>query len=214
MEIVSLITGPIEVNTYIVFGREPGKCFIVDPSDTETVDAELEKRALCPTHILLTHGHFDHILAVAELKAKYGAEVAIHAAEADALSNSRVNLSIMSGFSVKPCKPDILLHGGETLSCAGFEIKVLHTPGHSKGSVCYVLDAERALFSGDTLFFMSVGRSDLRGGDPHELYDSIAYCLFRLEGDYRVYPGHMSKTTLQYERQNNPFINGEGPGTW
>lgn len=214
MEIVSLVTGPIEVNTYIVFGKTPGKCFIVDPSDTDAVVETLEKRGLCPTHILLTHGHFDHIIAVADLKKKYGAEVAIHAAEAAALSSSRANLSLMTGFTVKPCEPDVLLHGGETLSCAGFVIKVLHTPGHSKGSVCYVLEQERALFSGDTLFFMSVGRSDLAGGDPHELYDSVVYCLFRLEGDYRVYPGHMSKTTLQYERDSNPFVNGEGPETW
>jgi glyoxylase-like metal-dependent hydrolase (beta-lactamase superfamily II) len=214
MQLITLVTGPIEVNTYIAFGKNEGECFIVDPSDTDMVARELEARALRPTHILLTHGHFDHILSVADLKERYGCAVCIHEADAEALSSSRKSLSMMMGFGVKPCQPDMLLKGGEILSCAGFPVKVLSTPGHSKGSVCYALEEERAVFSGDTLFRLSVGRTDLPGGNANELYASIAYCLFRLEGEYDVYPGHMEKTTLDYERQRNPFVNRWSPETW
>jgi len=214
MQLITLVTGPIEVNTYIAFGKNEGECFIVDPSDTDMVARELEARALRPTHILLTHGHFDHILSVADLQERYGCTVCIHEADAEALSSSRKSLSMMMGFGVKPCRPDMLLKGGEILSSAGFPVKVLSTPGHSKGSVCYVLEEERAVFSGDTLFRLSVGRTDLPGGNANELYASIAYCLFRLEGEYDVYPGHMEKTTLDYERQRNPFVNRWSPETW
>ena len=214
MQLITLITGPIEVNTYLIFGKNEGECFIVDPSDTDMVVQELERLALKPTHILLTHGHFDHILSVADLRERYGCAVCIHEADAEALSSSSKSLSVMMGFGVKHCTPDMLLKGGELLSCAGFSEKVLSTPGHSKGSVCYVLEGERALFSGDTLFHLSVGRTDLPGGDAGELYASIAYCLFRLGGAYDVYPGHMQKTTLDYERQRNPFVNRWSPETW
>ena len=159
-------------------------------------------------------GLFDHILSVADLKEKYGAKACIHEADADALTGGRISLSALMGMGVKRCAPDMLLKGGETLDCAGFTVKVLHTPCHSKGSVCYVLEQERIVFSGDTLFHLSIGRTDLPGGDADELYSSIAYCLFRLEGEYEVYPGHMDKTSLDYERQRNPFVNRWSPDTW
>ncbi len=214
MQLITLITGPIEVNTYLLYGKNEGECFIVDPSDTAMVVRELEAHALCPTHILLTHGHFDHILSVADLKEKYGAVVCIHETEASALTGGRASLSMMAGMGVERCEPDVLLRGGENLCCAGFDVKVLATPGHSKGSVCYVLEEEKLIFSGDTLFRLSVGRSDLPGGNSNELHDSIAYALFALPGDYDVYPGHMEKTTLAFERQRNPFVNRWSPDTW
>ena len=214
MELVTLITGPVEVNTYILFGKNGGECLIVDHSDTDMVAQELEKRELKPTHILLTHGHFDHILSVADLQEQYGAKVCIHEQDAAALTGGRLSLGAMMGMGVRRCAPDMLLKGGETLDCAGFSVKVLHTPGHSKGSVCYVLGEEKLIFSGDTLFRLSVGRTDLPGGEANELYSSIAYCLFRLEGEYAVYPGHMEQTSLDYERRRNPFVNRWTPDTW
>jgi hydroxyacylglutathione hydrolase len=93
-------------------------------------------------------------------------------------------------------------------------VNVLHTPGHSKGGVCYVLEEERLIFCGDTLFRLSVGRTDFTGGSPQELYGSIKNRLFALEGDYDVYPGHMRKTTLQFEREHNPFMLRWSPETW
>lgn len=214
MELVTLITGPIDVNTYLLFGKENGKCLIVDPSDTAMVKAELEKRGLTPTHVLITHGHFDHILSVADLQREYGAKVVIHREDAPALTEPESGLAMFPGIKVQGCAPDVLLDGGETLSCAGFAVNVLHTPGHSKGGVCYVLEEERLIFCGDTLFRLSVGRTDFTGGSPQELYGSIKNRLFALEGDYDVYPGHMRKTTLQFEREHNPFMLRWSPETW
>ena len=214
MQPITLLTGPLEVNTYIMSGMRPGECFLVDPSDAELVRDTMKDLGVKPTHILLTHGHFDHILGVAQLQKEFGAKVCIHAEEADALYDGRASLSVLAGMEVPPCHADVLWQGGETFEAAGFSIKVLHTPGHSKGSVCYLLEAARILFSGDTLFRLSVGRSDLKGGSERELYESIAYTLFPLAGDYDVYPGHMRKTTLAFERQHNPIMRDWSAGLW
>ena len=214
MELVTLITGPIDVNTYILFGREPGKCLLVDPSDAALVEAELTRRALVPTHILVTHGHFDHVLAVAELQQKYAAGVLVHRADAALLSYPELGLAMFPGVRVKPCEPDLLLDGEETLSLAGFEVDVLHTPGHSKGSVCYLVKEAGLIFCGDTLFRLSAGRTDLPGGDASELYRSIKNELFALAGDYDLYPGHSRKSTLEFERQHNPFMKHGCPLAW
>lgn len=207
MEVIRLITGPVDVNTYIAYKEDGGECFIVDPSDTEWVVRALNEHGLKPTHILLTHGHFDHVLSVADLQKKYGAKVAIHALDADIL-NGHDKLALYSGIKITPCAPDILLEGGEVLECAGYEIDVLPTPGHTPGGVCYLVESERVIFSGDTLFRLSVGRSDFVGGDAKALISSIKNELFTLEGDYTVYPGHMDKTSLDYERHHNPFAGG------
>lgn len=214
MQPITLLTGPLEVNTYIMLGARAGECFIVDPSDAALVRDTMADRGVKPTHILLTHGHFDHILAVAALQKEFGAKVCIHAEDAEALYSKRASLSVFAGMEVPPCRADVLLQGGETLDAAGFAVKVLHTPGHSKGSVCYLLERERMIFAGDTLFRLSVGRSDLAGGSERELYESIAYTLFPLAGDYDVYPGHMRKTTLEFERQHNPVMRDWGAGRW
>ena len=215
MQPITLLTGPLEVNTYIMPGTCAGKCFVVDPSDFALVRDAMAEHGLTPTHILLTHGHFDHNLAVAALQKEFGAKVCIHGADAEALYSKRASLSVLAGMEVPPCRADMLLAGGETIDAAGIRIKVLHTPGHSKGSVCYLLEQERILFSGDTLFRLSVGRTDLQGGSEQELYESIAYTLFPLAGDYDVYPGHMRKTTLEFERQHNPVMRDWGAaGLW
>ena len=107
---------------------------------------------------------------------------------------------------MKPAEADVLLKGGETLRIAGLSIGVIHTPGHTKGGVSYVLKEERKLFVGDTLFFEGAGRTDFPGGSEKELYHSIVDRLFTLEGDYDVYCGHEEETTLDYERKNNPFV--------
>lgn len=208
MEIFTLITGPVDVNTYIVYGAAAGECVVIDPADTPLVNKALAKLALRPAAVLLTHGHFDHIISVADIQKQYGAKVYIHAADEAALRDARVNLCPGMGIIIPPCSADVILHGGETICEAGFEITVLNTPGHTKGSVTYKLEADnkRVLFTGDCLFRSSIGRSDFPGGDQQELLDSIGYQLFALEGDYKVYPGHMGSTTLQYERENNPFM--------
>lgn len=214
MEPITLLTGPLDVNTYIMYGKQEGTCFVVDPSDFKAVKEVMERENLVPTHVLLTHGHFDHILAVAALQQEYGAKVCIHRADEAALHDFKASLSLMAGIKVPPCTADVLLEGGEVFDAAGFTVKVLHTPGHSKGSVCFLLEEERTIFAGDTLFRLSVGRSDLKGGSEEELYSSIAYTLFALPGDYTVYPGHMRRTTLQFERDNNPIMRSWGNVQW
>lgn len=210
MNILSLVTGPLSVNTYILFENEGGECAVIDPANFNKVLKAMEEHGLHCSHILLTHGHFDHIMGVAELKKHENAKVFIHKLDAGALSDTSVSLASMAGALVKKCEVDRELNDDETIVVAGIELRVIHTPGHTEGCVCYVSEKDKVIFSGDTLFRLSVGRTDLPGGSGVQLYDSIAYRLFPLHGDYRVLPGHMRETTLDFERQHNPFMRNGG----
>jgi len=156
-------------------------------------------------YILLTHGHYDHICGVYDAKEYTGAQVAIHAADADCLYDPSKSMSDQSPYPQTPLHADLLIDEGDELSVGGLILKVLHTPGHSKGSVCFLEEKECALFSGDTLFFKTAGRSDLPGGSRTELMSSLLR-LKNLGGDYDVYPGHEQKTTLEFERTHNFFM--------
>ena len=207
-KILTFVTGPLGTNTYIVYSDDKKSCFIIDPCNAKKMSDVLKENGLKPSHILLTHGHFDHILAVAQLQKEYGAKVCIHADDANALANDIDNLSAYLSFKVEKCKADILLKDGDIISIGDMEIKVMHTPGHSPGSVCFIFESERVIFSGDTLFHLSVGRTDFEHSSKKDLKASILYKLYMLKGDYTVLPGHEEQTTLDYERQNNPFTNG------
>ena len=200
MQPITLLTGPLEVNTYIMLGARAGECFIVDPSDAALVRDTMADHGVKPTHILLTHGHFDHILAVAALQKEFGAKVCIHAEDAEALYSKRASLSVLAGMEVPPCRADVLLQGGETVDAAGFTVKVLHTPGHTPGSVCY--QHEKTLFCGDTLFYQGYGRVDLAGGNSLQMALSLKR-LLKLPGDVICYPGHGMKTKIAWEREAN-----------
>lgn len=207
INIVSIPTGPLSVNTYIVWKNpEEGRiadCVVVDPANSHKVMTFLNQKGLNCTHILITHGHFDHIMGVAKLKEDTDAKVYIHELDAPALGDNSINLSTMSGLKVEPSRVDVTLADEMCFIAAGIDFKVIHTPGHTRGGVCYVIESERVIFSGDTLFHLSYGRTDLAGGDSVALYESIVYRLFTLRGDYRVLPGHQSITTLDFERKNN-----------
>lgn len=208
-----LHTGPLQVNTYIVSGGTPGECFIVDPADAKrrVLPFLAEKELIC-TAVLLTHCHFDHILGVAELQ-RQGAKVYIGKADAPGLYDDTYNLQRIGIYPVEPCEADVLLTGGEEISPAGIPLRVIATPGHSQGGVCYVHEADKVIFSGDTLFYENVGRCDLIGGSAQQLYESVRQKLFTLEGDYRVLPGHEAATTLEHERQCNPYLQRD-PSLW
>ncbi len=209
MKIKLLHTGIMGTNTYVLCNEETKECVVFDPADAQTVLDFLLGEGLACTHILLTHGHFDHVMGVAALKKATGAKVYI--AEADAqelLPNAERKLNkTMWGHKIEPCDVDVFPVDGDVIEAAGFKLKAIATPGHTPGGICYVLEEpEKVIFAGDTLFRVNVGRADLPGGSAPALFASVKEKLFALEGDYAVYPGHAEMTALEYERQHNPYI--------
>ena len=189
-----------ETNTYIVTDEATGETLVVDPSLPEEsliekVDCEKVK------YILLTHGHFDHIGGVNFLKEKTGAKVVVHKEEVEMLCDKNKNY----GTDSTPIYADVLVEDGSELMLGNAKITVLHTPGHTKGGVCYLFNDDRVMFSGDTLFRLTAGRTDLYGGDARTELLSLTK-IADLDGDYKVYPGHDDSTTLDFERQYNRYM--------
>ena len=212
-----LYTGPLDVNTYIVINGNVG--FVVDPGgDAQEIYSIFRKQKAKIEAILLTHAHFDHIGGVAELcriagKGEDGKDnpqdaptVFLHKDELEKIGSYK-NLGFSMNANPEKFVPDILLKGGETLKIAGLDVKVIHTPGHAKGSLCYVVSDK--IFVGDTLFFMSYGRTDFYDGNAKDLKNSIVNKLFALKGNYTILPGHGEPTTLDFERVNNPVLEKE-----
>ena len=202
MEIIAIPCGPVMANSYIVHREGDLTCAVIDPADAKLIYDRLQKEGLTCTHILLTHGHFDHVWGAADLKEKTGARVYIHKADADMAAGKASYLSAMS-YGLKPCAADVLIREGDRIEAGGLTFRVLETPGHTKGGVCYIVDSEMTVFSGDTLFCESVGRTDL-GGNMRELMDSLFHKLYALDG-YAVYPGHEESTTIEHEKKFNPM---------
>ena len=201
MKIVTLYTTMLETDTYVVING--GRAFVVDPgADAERIIAAAEAEGAKIEWVLLTHAHFDHIGAAAALQ-REGAQIVLHRDDVK-LIKSFQNLSVLAGVKVEHFTPDVTVAGGETLDVAGVSVKVIHTPGHTAGSVCYV--AGDVIFSGDTLFALSYGRTDFPTGSFAQLKNSVVNKLFALEGDYKVLPGHEGPTTLDYERAHNPIL--------
>lgn len=201
MKISCLQTGPLAVNTWLV--GEEGRGFVVDPGgDPQKILRRAREEGVTLEWILLTHAHFDHILGAEGLK-EAGLKLAISAAEAPALSSSLLSLCGVAGVRLPCLKADRTLSGGEEGEFAGIRVKTLLTPGHTAGSCCYLVGD--ALFSGDTLFQGSYGRTDFPGGSAEGLRRSIG-ALFALPGDLRVCPGHGEETTLAEERLTNPIL--------
>lgn len=201
MKIVTLHTTMLETGTYVVING--GRAFVVDPgADAERIIAAAEAEGAKIEWVLLTHAHFDHIGAAAALQ-REGAQIVLHRDDVK-LIKSFQNLSVLAGVKVEHFIPDVTVAGGETLDVAGVSVKVIHTPGHTAGSVCYV--AGDVIFSGDTLFALSYGRTDFPTGSFAQLKNSVVNKLFALEGDYKVLPGHEGPTTLDYERAHNPIL--------
>ncbi len=187
-------------NTYIVTDEETGETAVVDPSlSEESLADEVKDKKV--KYILITHGHYDHIGGVNFLKEKTGATVVIHKDDEEMLSDSKKNY----GDSLEPIYADVLVEDGSKLTLGNAEFNVLHTPGHTKGGVCYIFNEDRVMFSGDTLFKLTAGRTDLYGGDARTELRSLAK-ISDLEGDYKVYPGHDDSTTLDFERQYNRYL--------
>lgn len=192
------VGGPVDVNTYIVGPKGGAQCVLIDPGAEEAkIAAAIGSREV--TAVLLTHGHFDHICSAMRW-ADAGAKLYIHEADAPALTDPSVNLGSMANMpDLVLREADVLVHEGDIVREAGLDLKVLHTPGHTPGCVCYQCGS--VLFSGDTLFYRSYGRIDLPGGNGRQMYDSLMR-LMQLDGEITAYPGHGSRTKIAWERGN------------
>ena len=206
IEIKSMTLGMVATNCYLIINKETKEALLIDPADNALRISNVIEENVCTLKaILLTHGHFDHIMALNELKKRYNVPVYAHEEEEDVLKKSSLNMSGMIG-QIYTTQADIYVKDGEHLKLAGLDIIVLHTPGHTKGGVCYYLPEEKVLMSGDTLFHCSIGRTDFPTGSMSQLVRSVKEQLFVLPDDVQVYPGHDSVTSIGYEKQYNPFF--------
>jgi len=206
MRIMKMLVGQVMTNCYIVYHNDTREAFIVDPGDhAARLGDAVVKENLSLKAILLTHGHFDHMMAVPGLKERFGVPVYAGEGEVELLQDSNSNLS--GGWIGKPTviPVDHSLKDGEEFSLAGFTVKTIHTPGHTGGGVCYYIAEEQVLFSGDTLFCESYGRTDLPTGSMSAIARSINERLLALPEDVMVYPGHSEETSIGHERKYNPL---------
>ncbi|MEB3024396.1 MULTISPECIES: MBL fold metallo-hydrolase [unclassified Parvimonas] len=204
MNIKRIVVGVYAVNCYIVYNDNKNG-FIVDPGgDSDDIIKFVDKENIKLEFILLTHGHADHIGAVKIIKEKYDLPIYTSINEKDLLEDPILNLS----KSIPPFKDieliaDRWLYDEEIIDFYGEKLYIMETPGHTIGSICILMDG--VIFSGDTLFRMSIGRSDLPTGSFDEIINSVKK-LYNLKKDYRILPGHGAESNLQFERENNPFM--------
>ena len=204
MKVEYFVVGPIDVNCYVI-SDDNGIGAVIDPGgNAERILAYIKKENLDIRYVLNTHGHGDHIGADDAVRDGTGAPLYIHAADADMLTDARKNLSAFMGYQALARPADVLLHGGEEITVGDIKLKVVCTPGHSAGGVCFV--GEGFVFSGDALFADSIGRTDFPGGSQVELVSSIRRELMVLPDETEVYPGHGPKTTIGWERVYNPYL--------
>lgn len=206
LEVRQLTVGMIGTNCYLAVNRVTKEAVIIDPGDEAgRIKRLIMENNYAPQAILLTHGHFDHVMAADSLSAEYGVGIYIHELEKETLEDPELNVSGMMGNPMTFHATDFV-RDGELLNLAGYTFQVLLTPGHTKGGVCYYLASEHVLFSGDTLFSGSVGRTDFPGGSMSTLIGSIREKLLTLPDETTVYPGHMEVTTIGDERTGNMFL--------
>ena len=207
MKIENFVLGPVGTNCYIVSNEETKECFLVDMAacPPELV-SHIKNLGLTVKAVLLTHGHFDHIMGLDRFLEEFPVPVYACAAEKELLESAQLNSS--SGMLGQP----YTFHGaqyvkdGDLLDIAGMKIQVIQTPGHTIGGCCYYIADEQTLFSGDTLFRASIGRTDLPTGSMGALVRSVTEKILVLPDETRVYPGHMEETTVGYEKKYNPFL--------
>lgn len=208
LKVKSLPVGMLMTNCYVITDEASGMSAVIDPGELSPALDDILTKIGYETikYLILTHGHYDHIGGTNDILNKSGctAEVAVCADDVPLLSDNYLNLSeLFTDAPLKPVKADIALNDGDIITLGESNLRVMQTPGHTKGSVCLIGDG--VIFSGDTLFMLSMGRTDFPTGSSKQLMESLKR-LSELEGDYIVYPGHNDRTTLSYERKNNPYV--------
>ena len=201
MKILTYRLGVFAANCYLLYDEKSNKACLIDPAiyDAKIKDVILSK-GLSLEYIILTHGHFDHILGANAFREKTGAKIAAHELEVEYLENPEKSLT--GGETVLA---DILFKENDVLTFGDISLRVIHTPGHTKGSCCFLCESEKAMFSGDTLFKGSIGRFDLYGGNYNTLIESLRK-LKSIDDNYKIYPGHGDNTTLFNEISENPYF--------
>ena len=197
----------VAANSYVIKDTVSGEAAVIDAgafnNRFEDIIRSMGIEKL--KYILLTHGHFDHIMGIRKLQKAFGGEIVIHSSDADCLKDSKKSLAGVFGYMCPPFECDKTVTDGDVLTLGEEKIEVISTPGHTVGSVCY--KSEKYIFSGDTLFNRGIGRTDFPGGSFDEILASISK-LYALDGDFIVCPGHGDESTLSFERENNPYTRG------
>ncbi len=205
MKVKIFETAPLSQNCYLVYDEVDKLCAVIDPGGSfPDISSFIDENGLKLTAIILTHGHYDHTVAVSKFKEKYSAPVYSHEDEVSMLSNPELNLSRYLRHKDIQIHVDCSLKDEDSINIGHIKLTVIHTPGHTPGSCCYYSEEQCLLFSGDTLFRETVGRTDFQGGDMAELKASIKR-LLSLPDVTEVLPGHNEATTIGHEKQYNPF---------
>ena len=206
IKIESRVLGPVATNCYLIINLDNNESIIVDPADSpESIYDMVVRSASRPQAILLTHGHFDHAGGAADVAARFGIKVYAEEHERETLDDPKLNLSGWTGAETT-YHADVFLKDEQEFDLAGFHIRVLFTPGHTVGGCCYYFAYQDALFSGDTLFAQSVGRTDFPKGSASALIRGIKEKLLPLPDEVTVYTGHNDTTTIGTERRYNPYL--------
>jgi hydroxyacylglutathione hydrolase len=210
MPIVARITvGLFQENCYLYACPQTREAVIIDPGDeAERILKRIGELQLIPRYIVNTHGHIDHIGAIDAVHEAYPVPLAIHAADVHMYTDKRVAQEFGKKAPLVKAKPDILLKEGDRLTFGTLSLEVVETPGHTPGSICLV-SHPYCVFSGDTLFYRGIGRTDFEGGSYEQIVSSIREKLYTLDDDLVVYPGHSGPTMIIEEKYENPFVNVE-----